>query len=156
MGSYRKASTLTGPLKPRRNHDVRFDLKPCATAAALLGGTLSLAPPAFAAQTANLPIYEVASAAPPTERVIGPVSVRECRTDSAQARSTALARLSEKASSMGANGLVNVRVDVAQAYQRYIKNGMPNPCLYQTVARGDAAVLSGPGRAAPQVATAPN
>jgi len=131
-------------------------MKLCAAAATLLGGALSLAAPAAAAQTSTLPIYEIASAAPPTDRLIGPVRVRECRTDSAEARSAALARLSQKASSMGANGLVNVRVEVAQAYQRYIKNGMPNPCLYQTVARGDAAVLSGPGRTAPQLAAAPN
>ncbi|HEX3363899.1 heavy metal-binding domain-containing protein [Phenylobacterium sp.] len=133
---------------------MRFDMMLCAAAAALLGGTLSLAAPAVAAQTGDLPIYEVASATPPTDRVIGPVRVRECRTDSTEARSAALARLSEKASSMGANGLVNVRVDVAQAYQHYIKNGMPNPCLYQTVARGDAAVLSGAGRPAPQLTAA--
>jgi uncharacterized protein YbjQ (UPF0145 family) len=82
--------------------------------------------------------------------------VRECRTDATEARSAALARLSQKASSLGANGLVHVRVEVAQAYQRSIKNGMPNPCLYQTVARGDAAVLSGSGPTAPQVAVAPN
>lgn len=132
---------------------MRFDVKLCA-AAALLSGTLSLGAPAVAGQMGGLPIYEVASAAPPTDRVIGPVRVRECRTDSAEARSAALARLSEKASSMGANGLINVRVDVAQAYQRYIKNGMPNPCLYQTVARGDAAVLSGSGRPAPQLTAA--
>jgi len=129
-------------------------MKLCALAA-LLAGSPALVAPAAAAQTANLPIYEVASAAPQTDRVIGPVRVRECRTDSAAARSAALARLSEKASSMGANGLVNVRVDVAQAGQRYIKNGMPNPCLYQTVARGDAAVLSGPGRTALQLTAAP-
>ena len=131
---------------------MRFHLKICATAAALLGGMSAFAAPAGAAQTRNLPIYEVASAAPPTERVIGPVRVRECRTDSTEARSAALARLSDKASSMGATGLVNVRVDVAQAYQRYIKNGVTNPCLYQTVARGDAAVLSGSGRTARLVA----
>jgi hypothetical protein len=147
-------SEFARPPKPRRNYDVRFDLKLCATAAALLGGICAFTAPANAAQTANLPIYEVASAAPPTERVIGPVRVRECRTDSTAARSAALARLSDKASSMGATGLVNVRVDVAQAYQRYIKNGVTNPCLYQTVARGDAAVLSGPGRTAPQLTAA--
>jgi len=135
---------------------VRFDMKLCAAAAALLGGSWSLAAPALAAQMTNLPIYEVAAAAPPASRVIGSVRVRECRTDSTEARSAALARLSQKASAMGANGLINVRVDVGQAYQRDIKNGMPNPCLYRTVARGDAAVLSGPGRAAPQVAAAPN
>ncbi|THD55037.1 MAG: heavy metal-binding domain-containing protein [Phenylobacterium sp.] len=130
-------------------------MKLCAPAATLLAGTLSFAAPAIAAQMGALPIYEVAAATPPTERVIGPVRVRECRTDSTEARSAALARLSEKASSMGATGLVNVRVDVAQSYQHYIKNGLPNPCLYQTVARGDAAVLSGSGRVAAQLAATP-
>ena len=142
-------SGFTRPLKPRRNYDVRFAMKLCAPAAALIGGTLSLAAPAVAAETSVLPIYEVASSAPPTDHVIGPVRVRECRTDSTEARSAALARLSQKASSLGANGLVNVRVDVAEAYQHYIKNGITNPCLYQTVAKGDAAVLSGSGRTVP-------
>jgi uncharacterized protein YbjQ (UPF0145 family) len=130
-------------------------MKFCAVAASLLGGAVSLASPALAAPTGVLPIYEAAAATPPTDHVIGPIRVRECRTDATEARSAALARLSEKASSMGANGLVNVRVDVAQAYQRYIKNGLPNPCLYQTVAKGDAAVLSGSGRTAAQFAAVP-
>lgn len=129
-------------------------MRPCAAVVSLLSVAVPLG--ASAAQTTRLPVYEVASASPPVDRVIGPVRVRECRTDATEARSAALARLSQKASSLGANGLVHVRVEVAQAYQRSIKNGMPNPCLYQTVARGDAAVLSGSGPTAPQVAVAPN
>ncbi|HXA39373.1 MAG TPA: heavy metal-binding domain-containing protein [Phenylobacterium sp.] len=133
---------------------MRFYMRPCAAIAALFSVTAPLG--ASAAQAGSLPVYEVASASPPVDRVISQVRVRECRTDATDARSAALARLSQKASSLGANGLVHVRVEVAEAYQRTIKNGMPNPCLYQTVARGDAAVLSGSGPGAPQVAVAPN
>ncbi|THD61286.1 hypothetical protein [Phenylobacterium sp.] len=128
---------------------MRFNVKAPAVIGALVSGAL-LGSPVRAAEPTNLPVYEVAAASPPVTRVIGPVRVRECHVDAADARGAALAKLSQKAAAEGANGLVNVRVEVGEANQRTIKNGAPNPCLFQTVAKGDAAVLAGAAQLANQ------
>jgi len=132
---------------------VRLDKSLCAAATALLGGLFPVGSMAVAAAAnAELPIYEAAAAAPPVTHLIGSVRVRECRRDSAEARPAALADLRRKAAAMGADGLVNVRVGVEQSTMRYVGKGTPNPCLFETVAKGDAAVLS----ANAKLAAAPN
>jgi uncharacterized protein YbjQ (UPF0145 family) len=93
----------------------------------------------------------VAAISPPVDHLIGPVRVRECRADSTDARSAALARLSNKAATKGATGVLNVRVEVDENNLRYLKNGIPNPCLFETVAKGDAVLLGGSQQAALQL-----
>ena len=139
---------------------MRFDLRLCAATAALFSGTLALGASAVAAEMSNIPIYEASSAAPPVDHIIRPLRVRECRRDSTNARSDetrseALARLRRKASSMGANGLLHVEVTVTESEMRHIAKGMPNPCRFETVAMGDAAVLGGSNPTSTQLAAAP-
>jgi len=68
--------------------------------------------------------------------------VRVCHTNALDARAEAMDRLRKKAAAMGATGVVEVGVEVGRAAQPYIKNGMANPCAYETRARGEAVVLA--------------
>jgi uncharacterized protein YbjQ (UPF0145 family) len=96
----------------------------------------------------SLPIYEASAAPPQVERVVGPAKARVCHVTPEDAREEALARLKDRASSMGGTAVVDVRVDVAMSNQRTLHGGVTNPCLYETRARGQAVVAATSGAAA--------
>jgi uncharacterized protein YbjQ (UPF0145 family) len=118
-----------------------WNLKVGACAAGVLSGALAWSGPVLGGEWSRLPVYETAAAVPAVDHVIGSVRVRECRADATPARSAALDRLRSKASALGATGLLAVEVAVGESTIPYLKNGVPNPCRFETVARGDAAVL---------------
>jgi uncharacterized protein YbjQ (UPF0145 family) len=91
-----------------------------------------------------LPLYEASTAPLSVERVVGPAKARVCHVTPEDAREEALARLKDRASSMGGTAVVDVRVDVAMSKQRTLHGGVTNPCLYETRARGQAVVAAGP------------
>lgn len=126
---------------------VRFDMRLLAPAAALLGATLAVGAPAVGAEASALPVYAAEAPTPRIDHVIRRVHVRECTRDpkeahSGELRSLALAELSRKALAMGANGLTRVEVKVLQSNTQTLPKGAPNPCLFETDAKGDAAVLN--------------
>jgi uncharacterized protein YbjQ (UPF0145 family) len=97
-----------------------------------------------------MPLYEASAAPPPVERVIGPAKARICHATPQDAREEVLARLKDRASSMGGTAVVDVRFDVAMSKQRTLHGGVTNPCLYETQARGQAVVVASTGAAAPR------
>ena len=90
----------------------------------------------------SLPLYEASAAPPPVKRVVGPAKARVCHVTPEDAREEALARLKDRASSMGGTAVVDVRVDVAKSQRRTLRGGVMNPCLYETRAHGQAVVVA--------------
>lgn len=95
----------------------------------------------------SMPLYEASAAPLPVERVIGPAKVRICHATPEDAREEVLARLKDRASSMGGTAVIDVRFDVATSKQRTLHGGVINPCLYETRARGEAVIARAAGPA---------
>jgi|GEM_PF-6942931 len=95
----------------------------------------------------SLPIYEASATSPAVERVLGSAKARVCHATAQDARAEALARLKDRAASMGGTAVVGVQVDVAMSQQRTLHGGVTNPCLYETHARGQAVVTAASGAA---------
>ncbi|HLZ74912.1 heavy metal-binding domain-containing protein [Phenylobacterium sp.] len=109
--------------------------------AALLAVALLQSACATAPKDYTLPFYEASAAPPPVARVVGPLNISICRAGARDARPAALARLKDRAWSMGADAVVDVRVEVAVSKYRLSGRGLPNHCLYETRATGQAVVV---------------
>lgn len=113
-----------------------------AVAASAVAVLVAAAPSmSTAEEPAKVDIFQASAAAPPVSRVIGQVHARACRTDEAQDRAAAIDHLRQKASAMGATGVIDVELQVEKSQTLYIKNGFPNPCRYEAKATGTAVVL---------------
>jgi uncharacterized protein YbjQ (UPF0145 family) len=125
--------------------------KTALAGAALLAAALLQSACATALVGQSMPLYEASAAPPRVERVVGPAKARVCHATAKDAHAEALARLKDRAWSMGGKAVVDVRVDVAVSKQRTIGKGVTNPCLYETRARGQAVVAAAIGSpSAPQ------
>jgi hypothetical protein len=135
---------------PAVSEDINMKTKIALAGAALLAAALLESACATPLVGQSLPLYEASAAPPPVERVVGPAKARVCHATPDDAREEALARLKDRASSMGGTAVVDVRVEVAMSKQRTLHGGVMNPCLYETRARGEAVVAAAAGAAPPR------
>jgi uncharacterized protein YbjQ (UPF0145 family) len=109
-------------------------------AAALIVPTVSHA---NAWSDASLPVFTVSTATPPVQQVVAKLNAKVCRaTPDNDAQAAAISSLQRKAAAVGATALVNVSYTMETSRFAYIKNGFPNPCRFETDAKGSAVILA--------------